>query len=150
MRSVLGELLTAGGATGGADVIVDMEAGLEHLSRGTTRHVDTLLAVAEPYYRSLETARRVCELGGELGIGRIRVVANKVRTADEADALHAYTAAHGLDLLGVVPFDAAVTAADLAGGALIDAPSRDAPAVRAIAELAYQLVEAEPMTGTRS
>ena len=45
--------------------IVDMEAGLEHLSRGTGRHVDALLVVMEPYYKSLETARRCAELGRE-------------------------------------------------------------------------------------
>jgi CO dehydrogenase maturation factor len=147
VRSVLGELLTGAGP-GRTDVIVDMEAGLEHLSRGTTRHVDTLLAVAEPYYRSLETARRVCELAGELGIGRVRVIANKVRTREEADALHAYAAAHGLGLLALVPFDDAVTAADLSGGALLDGAPADAPAVRALDDLARELIAAEPLPRT--
>ena len=56
--------------------VVDMEAGLEHLSRGTDRHVDTLLVVAEPYFKALETARRCVELGRELNIPRIAAVAN--------------------------------------------------------------------------
>jgi len=60
-----------------------MEAGLEHLSRGTGRHVSRLVAVLEPYYRSMETARNVAALAGELGVGEVVVVANKVR--DDAD-----------------------------------------------------------------
>ena len=59
--------------------VVDMEAGLEHLSRGTDRHVDTLLVVLEPYFKALETARRCAELGRELGIPRVWGVANKLR-----------------------------------------------------------------------
>jgi len=51
--------------------VLDMEAGVEHLSRGTTRNTDTLLVVAEPYYKSLETAARVAALGRELGIARV-------------------------------------------------------------------------------
>ena len=41
--------------------IVDMEAGVEHLSRGTGRYVDTLLVTLEPYYKALETSRRCAE-----------------------------------------------------------------------------------------
>ncbi len=54
--------------------IVDMEASPEHLSRGTTRYVDALLLVAEPYYRALETARRLAALATELPIPRVGVV----------------------------------------------------------------------------
>jgi CO dehydrogenase maturation factor len=63
--------------------IVDMEAGLEHLSRGTGRHVDTLLVVLEPYYKALETGRRAAELGRELGVSRVIAVANKLRDAED-------------------------------------------------------------------
>lgn len=139
MRSVLGELLAHGDGRG--DVLVDMEAGLEHLSRGTTRHVDTLLAVAEPYYRSLETARRVYELAGELGIDRVRLVANKVRDAGEAEAIRAFAARHGLVLAAEVPHDEAVMRADLSGRPLLDTAPADAPAVHAIGRLAAALID---------
>ena len=43
------------------DVLIDMEAGLEHLSRGTARQVSVILAVVEPYYRSMETLRRIAQ-----------------------------------------------------------------------------------------
>jgi len=64
-----------------------MEASLEHMRRGTVRHVDTMLIVTEPYFRSLETAARLAELGREIGIQRVAAVANKVRTEEEEAAV---------------------------------------------------------------
>lgn len=136
-RYVIADLLTY--ADGDRELVVDMEAGLEHLSRGTTRHVDMLFAVAEPYYRSLETARRVYELAGELGIGHVRLVANKVRGEFEAEAIHAYAERHGLRLAAEIPFDEAALQADLLGRPLLDDGGPDAPAVREIDRLAATL-----------
>ena len=65
--------------------IVDLEAGLEHLSRGTARHVDTLLVVGEPYFKSLEAAHRSFTLARDLGIAHIHMVANKIRTPRDED-----------------------------------------------------------------
>ena len=59
-------------------VVIDMEAGLEHLSRGTPRYVDTLLLVVEPYFKSMETAARCKVMAEELGIPHILAVPNKV------------------------------------------------------------------------
>ncbi len=81
--------------------VIDMEAGLEHLSRGTDRHVDTLLVVAEPYFKALETARRCVELG-----------------ADDLQAVRKYATAHEIPLLGEVPFEEKIQNADLSGAAL--------------------------------
>lgn len=146
-RNLLGDLLAY--RNGAGDVVVDMEAGLEHLSRGTTRHVDTLLAVAEPYYRSLETARRVYELATELGIDRVRLVANKVRTAADADALASYAERHGLVTAGEVPYDEAVVEADRQAKPLVDVGGPGAPAVRALHHIMDRLlaerVEAAPL-----
>jgi CO dehydrogenase maturation factor len=117
--------------------VVDMEAGLEHLSRGTDRHVDTLLVVLEPYFKALETARRCAELGRELGIPRVWGVANKLRGPEDTQAVRAYAAAHGLRLAAEVPFDQGVYQAELAGQAPPVGP--DATAARAIGELAAAL-----------
>lgn len=135
----MGELLADRAAPG--DLVVDMEAGLEHLSRGTTRHVDVLLAVAEPYYRSMETARRVYDLAGELGIPCVRLLANKVRDAAEAEALEAFAERHGLAIGGRIPYDEAVLDADRAGRGLLDHAGRDSAAVAAIEEVAEALVD---------
>jgi CO dehydrogenase maturation factor len=136
-RYVIADLLAY--ANGNGELVVDMEAGLEHLSRGTTRHVDRLFAIAEPYYRSLETARRVYELAGELGIDHVRLVANKVRGEAESEAIHAYAERHGLRLAAEVPYDEAVLQADLRGRPLLDEAGPDAPAVREIDRLAQSL-----------
>jgi len=119
--------------------IVDLEAGLEHLSRGTARHVDTLFIVGEPYFKSLETASRSFALAKDLGIDRIRMVANKVRTPRDEETVRDFAGRHGLPLAGVVPFDDAVVAADQHGAALIEYQP-GAPSVIAIKRLAEQLL----------
>jgi CO dehydrogenase maturation factor len=100
--------------------ILDMEASIEHLTRGTVRNVDALLVVAEPYYRSLETTGRIVPLARELGLERVWVVANKVRNERDEAAIREYCARRGFEIVGVVPFDEAVAEADRLGRALID------------------------------
>lgn len=116
VRRVLGELVSAGDSV----TVVDMEAGLEHLSRATTRGADTMLVIAEPYFKSLETARRGYELAKELGISRVFVVANKARGPRDEDAIRTFCERNHLDLLTTVPFDETVPEAELAGVAALD------------------------------
>lgn len=106
-------------------VVVDMEASPEHLSRGTVRHVDAVLLVAEPYYRSLETVRRLAALTAELPVPLVAVVANKVRTDQDAQAVAEFCARHGLRLAGAVPWSDEVGLADRAGVPLVDWPGGD-------------------------
>ena len=101
----------------GVVTVVDMEAGLEHLSRGTDRHVDMLLVVTEPYFKALETARRCTELARELGIPRIVAVANKYRSSEDLAAIRNYAEKHGLELVGEIPYDEEIQRADLAAEA---------------------------------
>lgn len=123
--------------------IVDLEAGLEHLSRGTARHVGTLLVVGEPYFKSLETARRSFALARDLGIPDVRMVANKVRAPRDEDTVRDFADRHALPLAAVVPYDEAVVAADERGVALIEhQPS--APSVAVIRRLADELLAAPP------
>lgn len=100
-------------------VVLDMEAGVEHMSRGTTRNTDTLLVVAEPYYKSLETAARVAALGRELGIARVLTIANKIRPADRA-SVDQFAKRHGIDIIAEIPYDESVAEADRLGIAPID------------------------------
>ena len=100
--------------------ILDLEASPEHLSRGTTRHVDALLLVVEPYYRSFETAKRMAALAAELPIPVVGVVANKLRSPDDASAIAEYCARHSLTLLGELPWSAEVLDADKAEIPVID------------------------------
>lgn len=116
--------------------ITDMEAGLEHLKRGTARHVDMMLIVAEPYYRSLEAASRTHELAVELGIPYVKVAANKVRGPEDRAAIESYCSQHGMEIIGWVPQDEALITAERQGFAPYDAaPDCEAlEAIRAIAD----------------
>lgn len=116
MRSIVGEIVS-----NSSDVtVMDMEASIEHLSRGTLRHVDALFVVLEPYYRSLETAGRIVPLARELGIKHIFGIANKLRSPEDEDAVEAYCRHHDLELVAKIPFDDNVTEADRTGRAIID------------------------------
>ena len=115
--------------------ILDTEASPEHLSRGTARYADAMLIVVEPYFKSLETGRRMAALGKDLGLEHVAVVANKVRDERDLEAVRQFAGRHGLDVAGVVPFDPSFQAAERAEQAPLDfAP--DAPAIAAIDELA--------------
>lgn len=118
--------------------ILDTEASIEHMTRGTVKTSDAVILVTEPYFRSLETTGRLAPLARELGIPHIWAVANKVRTAADEAAIREFCERHNIELLAVVPFDTRVTEADNAGVAVLDhAP--DGPAVAAVAALAMGL-----------
>ena len=97
--------------------LVDMEAGLEHLSRsgGTLAHADLLLVVCEPTRKSVLTAARTAALAAELGIPHVLAVGNKARTPEDAAFFREALTAEGIELAGVLPYDAQVAAADRAG-----------------------------------
>lgn len=118
--------------------VLDMEAGLEHLGRGTVENVDVLLIVTEAYYRALEAATRIRDLAAQMALPQILVVANRVRTSQEEAAIQRYCAQHGLDLVASVPHDEAVTEAELRGLSVVDSAPSSA-AVQAIRQLAHTL-----------
>jgi CO dehydrogenase maturation factor len=91
-------------------VIIDMEAGIEHLGRATARGVDAMLVVVEPGSRSLQTANAIRKLAGEIGISHVWVVANKVT---DADADFCRRLEEEFDVLGFLPFSEEVRRADL-------------------------------------
>jgi len=116
VRSIVGEIVNVS-----KDVtVMDMEASIEHMSRGTVRHVDALLVVLEPYYRSMETAGRTVPLARGLGIPHIYGIANKLRSPQDEEAIRAYCRNHELQLIAAIPFDENVTEADRTGRAVID------------------------------
>ena len=111
--------------------MVDTEASLEHMKRGTSKHVDKMYTVLEPYYRSLEAAGRFAEMAHQLGIAKVEAIANKVRTQEEVDAINDYCSKINLPVAAMIPFDENVTAADLKGISIIDYDS-SSPVVKAI------------------
>jgi CO dehydrogenase maturation factor len=128
---------------------LDLEASPEHFSRGTARHVDAMVLVAEPYYRSLETVRRMAGLAAELPIARVVVIANKLRDPEDDEAITDFCRRHALDLVGRVPFDEDVLDADRDRVPLIDR-SPDGDAVRAIGEALQRLTSAGAGSRTRT
>ena len=94
-------------------VIMDMEAGLEHLGRGTAANMDQFIVVIEPGARSVQTYRNVKRLAKDLGVKQVRVVANKVR--DEADEEFIRNAIPAEDLLGMIHYNTEVIDADRQG-----------------------------------
>jgi CO dehydrogenase maturation factor len=94
-------------------VVMDMEAGIEHLGRATTRGVDRLIVVVEPGRRSVETAQHVKELAKDLGLTKVAVVGNKIRGPEDEAFLKKHIT--DLPILGFLPFDDQIIEADLTG-----------------------------------
>jgi CO dehydrogenase maturation factor len=88
------------------DVVVDMEAGIEHLGRRTAEAVDLMLVVVEPGWASIETAKRVAALAADLGLTRVAAVANKV--ASQEDEAFVREGLRDLPLLAVLPRDQSI------------------------------------------
>jgi CO dehydrogenase maturation factor len=99
-------------------LIMDMEAGVEHLGRGTARAVDAFIVVVEPGRRSIQTAHSIQSLAADLGIERVYAVGNKV--ASEADEEFIGEQLPGFELLGFLPADAKAIEADRRGLAVYD------------------------------
>ena len=94
-------------------VIMDMEAGLEHLGRGTAANMDQFIVVIEPGARSVQTYRNVKRLAADLGVKRVRVVANKLRTEEDEAFIRSVIPAE--DLLGCIHFNPQIMDADRQG-----------------------------------
>lgn len=94
-------------------VIVDMEAGIEHLTRGTTEAVDAFIVVVEPGQRSIQTAHTVKEMAKGLGVKKVFVVANKVRGEDDLNFIKKLLP--DADILGAINFSHDIMESDIAG-----------------------------------
>jgi CO dehydrogenase maturation factor len=115
-------------------VVMDMEAGIEHLGRATARAVDRLVIVVEPGRRSIETAGQIKRLAGEIGLNHLAVVGNKIRGAED----EAFLLGHlpDFEFLGFLPYDEALIEADLGGRSPFDVPT---PARQRVAEMIAKL-----------
>ena len=120
-------------------MIVDTEASLEHMKRGTSQYVDKMYSVVEPYYRSLEAAGRFADMANQLGIVNVEAIANKVRNAEEEQAIREFCKKINLPIAVILPFDEQVTDADLKGVSIMDY-DKDAKVVKAM-EVFVQTLE---------
>lgn len=99
-------------------LIIDMYAGVEHLGRATVDFVDAMIIVVEPTQRSLGTAAQIKTLSKDIGLKRLWLVGNKVRTEEEVKFLERESL--GLPLLGTLPMDLGVLDADRLGEPVYD------------------------------
>jgi CO dehydrogenase maturation factor len=99
-------------------LVMDMEAGIEHLGRGTAKGVDVMAVVVEPGQRSIDCAQLVIRMAGELGIKKLVFVANKVNSAEDEDFIR--TALAGHEVAAVLPYSQQLRAADRDGVSVLD------------------------------
>lgn len=111
-------------------LVIDMEAGIEHLGRGTVGNVDRLLVVAQPSRRSAETVLRIRDMAADISLRRISVIGNQIRgPRDEAFLRETL---QGLDFIGFLPYDERVRDAELAGRPAWEASAAMEQAIGAI------------------
>ena len=111
---------------------MDMEAGIEHLGRATVTGIDALIVVVEPGRHSLETARRIESLAGQVGIKRVMVVINKVHSEEQEKQVAEHL--NGLNVLGFMHYDDDTLKSDMEGTSPFDASESVVHDVRAIYE----------------
>ncbi|MCX6701181.1 MAG: hypothetical protein NTV68_14905, partial [Methanomicrobiales archaeon] len=109
--------------SGEADILMmDMEAGVEHLGRGTTRSAQALLVIVEPGVKSVETAFQIAKMANDLGIPRLFGVINKLRSGDDPGLIAKRLAEAGVSTIFAFPYDPTMEVADRTGVPVIDLP----------------------------
>ena len=99
-------------------IILDMEAGIEHLGRRTAESVDIMIIVVEPGLKSIETAERIKKLSEDIGIKKIVAILNKHSSKEEKDFVEKKLSMVNIDLVGAIPLDQKVIISDMEGNPL--------------------------------
>jgi CO dehydrogenase maturation factor len=117
-------------------VILDMAAGIEHLTRATSRGVDYLIVVVEPGSKSIDTALRVKKLAQDIGLTRLLAVGNKMRNSHDREYMVA--SLPGFEFLGFIPYDPSIIDADISHTLPVDSSQ---PAIKEINNIYQKLVK---------
>jgi CO dehydrogenase maturation factor len=120
-------------------VVMDMEAGIEHLGRATSGSVDCLIVVVEPGRRSIDTALKIKDLASDIGLERVFLVGNKIRSSSDQNFLS--DALSDFRFLGFIPYDDQIIEADLRGVFPEDMATETLAGFEAIAQRISQLTE---------
>lgn len=94
-------------------LILDLEAGIEHLARGTAEKMDVMLVVVEPGMRSIETAIKIKSLASQLGVRRVKAVLNKTRNNKDVKLVEKKLTKSGIPLTCTIPYEKELVEADL-------------------------------------
>lgn len=118
-------------------IVLDMEAGVEHMGRGTARNVDKLLIVADANVKALEIAKHIQELAIGASMKEVYLVGNKVADRNQKETIKGFAKKNGLEILAFLPFDKKVAEDEMRG----ETPIRDkeSKAMRSIRELCDKL-----------
>ena len=119
-------------------VILDMEAGVEHIGRGTAKNVDTMLIVADANIKSLGTAKHIHELASNAGITQIYLVGNRIGSEVQAVTVKKFAKENNLEILDFVPFDSTVLESEMKGETPLN--HRESSAVQAIEKISDKIV----------
>ncbi len=122
-------------------IVLDMEAGVEHLGRGTTQHVDAMLIVADVNMKSLETAKHISDLATNAGMKKVFLVGNKIANEVQKEVISKFAENNGLLILDFVPFDPKIVEAEMLGETPLK--HKETEAMRAIDKLSQKLTQKE-------
>jgi CO dehydrogenase maturation factor len=123
-------------------VIMDMEAGVEHMGRGTAKHVDVMLIVTDPSLRSMETAKKIYRLVVETGIENAFIIGNKIRNPSEGELIQRFAASNKIPILSLIPYDEQILKADIQGETPLKY-ARDSEGIATIQEIGEKLLKRE-------
>jgi CO dehydrogenase maturation factor len=120
-------------------VVLDLEAGVEHIGRGTARQVDVLLVVADSNLKSLEIAKHIHEMAMVAGMQQIYLVGNRVMNEEQKAAIKTYADENGIEVLDYVPFDTNITESDMKGKTPL--LNKEIPSVKTIDNICELLIK---------
>jgi CO dehydrogenase maturation factor len=99
-------------------LVMDMEAGIEHLGRSTAGSVNEMIVVVEPGQRSIDSVKRIVRMSGEIGIRKIKLVINKVHSPADEDYIR--QALPGIEIIASIPYSEKLMQADRDGVSVLD------------------------------
>jgi CO dehydrogenase maturation factor len=118
-------------------IVMDMEAGVEHLGRGTADHVDRMLVVTDANAKSLHAARKIVQISQAAGIRHVSVVGNRIESQEHQDIVLEFCHHNALPLFACIPFDTVVRDAGLQGLPVCQIP--DGTALRSLGKLVNKI-----------
>ncbi len=121
-------------------VVLDMEAGVEHLGRGTAQSVDSLLIVVEPGMKSLKTAERIKNLASDIGVTKLEAIVNKIRSEKDTELVREKLDKLDIPIIGTIPYDETFMEADLSEKSPLDF-KEEAEGVEAVKEIEEKLAK---------